>query len=91
MKIEKIIWDEETFNHIARHAVSPEEVEEILFNEKDNPIILKGKGGKYLAYGQTQGGRYLLIVWVIRYKKTRIITARELTKKEKQYYRRTKR
>jgi len=29
MKIENITWDEDTANHIARHAVSPEEVEEV--------------------------------------------------------------
>ena len=91
MKIEKISWDEETVSHITRHAVSPEEVEEVLFNEDDNPIILKGKEGKYLAFGQTQSGRYLLVVWVNHYKKTGIITARDLTKKEKQFYRKTKR
>jgi uncharacterized DUF497 family protein len=91
MKIEKINWDQETVDHIARHAVSPEEVEEVLFNEDDKPILLKGKEGRYLAYGQTQSGRSLLVVWVIRYRKTNIITARDLTKKEKQFHRRTKR
>jgi len=91
MKIERIIWDQETVNHIARHAVSPEEVEEVLFNEDDKPFILKGKQGKYLAYGETQSGRYLLVVWAIHYKKTYVITARNLTKKEKQFYRRAKR
>jgi uncharacterized protein len=90
MKIEKIIWDEETVSHLARHGVTPEEVEEIFFNEEDKSVILKGKEGKYLAYGQTQSGRYLLVVWAIRYKKTGIITARDLTKKEKQFYRRNK-
>jgi uncharacterized protein len=90
MKIEKIIWDQETVNHIARHTVSPEEVEEVLFNEDDSPLILKGKEGKYLAYGQTQSGRYLLVVWAIHYKKTGIITARDLTKREKQFYRKIK-
>jgi hypothetical protein len=91
MKIEKIIWDQETVNHMARHSVTPEEVEEVLFNEDDNPVILKGKEGKYLAYGETQSGRYLLVVWAIHYRKTVVITARDLTKKEKQFYRRAKR
>jgi uncharacterized protein len=91
MRIEKISWDQETVNHISRHAVSPEEVEEVLFNEDDKPIFWEGKEGKYLAYGQTQSGRYLLVVWAIHYRKTNIITARDLTKREKQFYRRTKR
>lgn len=33
MKIENISWDEETVLLIARHSVSPEEVEEVLFND----------------------------------------------------------
>lgn len=91
MKIEKISWDEDTVYHIAKHSVSPEEVEEVLFNDDDPPIIMRGKEGRYLAYGKTQGGRFLLVVLVLRYKKTGIITARDLTNKEKQFYRRTKR
>jgi len=91
VKIEKISWDEDTVYHIAKHSVSPEEVEEVLFNDDDPPIIMRGKEGRYLAYGKTQGGRFLLVVLVLRYKKTGIITARDLTNKEKQFYRRTKR
>ena len=90
VKIEKISWDEETVLHIARHSVSPEEVEEVLFNDDDPPIIMRGKEGRYLAYGKTQGGRFLLVVWILQHKKTGIITARDLTIKEKQFYRRSK-
>ncbi|MDO9122869.1 MAG: BrnT family toxin, partial [Deltaproteobacteria bacterium] len=79
MKIEKISWDQETVDHISNHLVSPEEVEEVLFNEDEAPIIMRGKEGKYLAYGKTHGGRLLLIVWASKYKKTKIITARDMT------------
>ena len=51
---------------------------------------MRGKEGRYLAYGKTKGGRFLLVVWILRYKKTGIITARDLTIKEKQFYRRSK-
>jgi hypothetical protein len=91
MKIEKISWDEETIDHISKHSVSPEEVEEALFNEIDSPLIMRGKEGRYLAYGKTNGGRLLLVVWASRYRKTKIITARDMSKKEKQFYKRRKR
>jgi uncharacterized protein len=91
VKIENISWDQETVYHIARHSVSPEEVEEGLFNTDNPPIIMRGKEGRYLAYGKTQAGRILLVVWVFHYKKTRVITARDLTTKEKQFYRKAKR
>ena len=91
MKIEKISWDEETIDHISKHSVSPEEVEEVLFNEIDSPLIMRGKEGRYLAYGKTNGGRLLLVVWASRYRKTKIITARDMSKKENQFYKRRKR
>jgi len=90
LKIEKISWDQEAVDHISNHLVSPEEVEEVLFNGVDTPLMMRGKEGKYLAYGKTYGGRLLFIVWVLKYKKTKIITARDMTEKEKRFYRRRK-
>jgi NAD(P)-dependent dehydrogenase (short-subunit alcohol dehydrogenase family) len=37
-----------------------------------------------------QEGRFLLVVWIIQHKKTRIITVRDPPTKEKQFYRRAK-
>jgi hypothetical protein len=88
MKIERISWDQETVDHISNHSVSPEEVEEALFNDVDPPLIMRGKEGKYLAYGKTNGGRFLLVVWAAKYRKTKIITARDMSKKEKLFYKR---
>ena len=90
MKIEIISWDQETVDHISNHLVSPEEVEEVLFNDADTPLMMRGKEGKYLAYGKTRGGRLLFIVWASKYKKTKIITARDMIEKEKRFYRRRK-
>ena len=90
MKIENITWDEDTVNHISRHAVSPEEVEEVLFNDSDTPRIMRGKENRYLAYGKTNAGRFLLVVLIIANRKTRIITARDMTDREKKFYRRKK-
>lgn len=90
MKIEKITWDDDTADHITRHAVSPEEVEEVLFNDSDSPRIMRGKENRYLAYGKTNAGRFLLVVLIIANRKTRIITARDMTDREKKFYRRKK-
>ena len=91
MKIERISWDQETADHISNHSISPEEVEEVLFNSIDPPLIMRGKQGRYLAYGKTNRGRLLLVVWAPKYRKTIIITARDMSKKEKQFYKRKKR
>ena len=91
MKIERISWDQETVDHISNHSVSPEEVEQVLFSAAESPLIMRGKEGRYLAYGKTDGGRLLLVVWVAKYRKTKIITARDMRKKEKQFYRKRRR
>jgi uncharacterized DUF497 family protein len=88
MRIEKISWDQDSVDHIGMHSISPEEVEEALFNEDETPLILRGREGRYLSYGKTGGGRFLLIVLTVYFRKTRIITARDMTEKEKQHYRR---
>jgi len=90
MKIQIISWDQETVDHIANHSVLPEEVEQALFNDYDMPVILRGKENKYLTYGETDSGRLLFMVWISRNRKTRIVTARDMTKKEKQFYRKRK-
>jgi uncharacterized DUF497 family protein len=89
VKIERISWDQETVDPIYNHSVSPEEVEEVLFNDVDPPLLIRGKEGKYLAYGKTHGGRLLFVVWASKYKKTKIITARDMTQREKRFYKRS--
>jgi uncharacterized DUF497 family protein len=52
---------------------------------------MRGRENKYLTYGETDSRRFLFIVWVSKYRKTRIVTARDMTQKEKQFYRKRKR
>ena len=88
MKIQELIWPEERVEHIARHDVTPEEVEEVCFSrslilraksEGDNPV--------YYALGQTAAGRYLFCV-VIQFPDGRgyPVTARPMTVKERRRY-----
>jgi uncharacterized DUF497 family protein len=46
--IKDFLWDEENESHIAKHGVTPEEVEEAL---TDVPIVFRGRDGLYLAHG----------------------------------------
>jgi uncharacterized DUF497 family protein len=92
MRIHEFLWPEDRIEHIARHGVTPEEVEEVCFgkswvrrakSEGENPV--------YYVLGQTEVGRYLFCV-VIRFADGRgyPVTAREMTTKEKQRYKKWK-
>jgi uncharacterized DUF497 family protein len=87
--VEKL-WFVVTLNLLLFVILKESEVEEVLFNDVDTPLMMRGKEGKYLAYGKTRGGRLLFIGWASKYKKTKIITARDMTEKEKRFYRRRK-
>jgi uncharacterized DUF497 family protein len=92
MRIERIIWPEDRIAHIARHDVTPEEVEEACFGD---PLVLRakaeGNNPVYYVLGQTDAGRYLFCV-VIRFPDGNgyPVTAREMTAKEKRRYRKWK-
>ena len=59
MIIDELEWDDENIGHIARHNVSPKEVEDICFT-----MHLSEKEGnkRYILSGQTESGRYLNVV-----------------------------
>ena len=90
MYIDDIIWLDTIIEKLeAKHQISPEEVEEVLYNE---PRIRRAQRGRiqgedlYYAYGQTDSGRYVFVVFV--YKHTRealIVSARDMDRKERIY------
>ncbi|MDP2905139.1 MAG: BrnT family toxin [Candidatus Omnitrophota bacterium] len=87
MRIEEIVWTEDTVSHIARHGVEPKEVEEACF--EGSAYILKAKYNRYLALGRTQNGRCLTIVFAYLGKnKAKIITARAMSETERNLYKR---
>lgn len=63
MKIHEFLWPEDRVEHIARHGVEPEEVEEVCFGHS---LVLRaksqGKNPAYYVLGQTAAGRYLFCV-----------------------------
>jgi uncharacterized DUF497 family protein len=81
LRIISLEWDSANIEHIARHGVTTEEVEEACDNR---PFILKGRSGAYLIYSQTNAGRFILAIARHRYGGTfRVITARDMTENEK--------
>ena len=81
-------WDDNNIDHILRHKVSPNEVEEACYND---PLTLRGKEGRYLVYGKSDAGRYLFIVLVEKgHGVIRIITARDMEEKDRKLYNRKK-
>ena len=89
MKITQLLWDTETVEHIARHSVAPEEVEEVVFSYPA-PLTERGREKSiYLVHGQTGSGRYLFIVIKALGKgKAKPITAREMSERDKDHYER---
>lgn len=93
MRLHEIIWKDRFVDKIeAKHGVGADEVEEILFGK---PHIRRAQRGHvkgedlYVAYGQTTGGRYL-IVFFIRKEQTAAlpISVRDMTDSERRYYER---
>lgn len=72
-------------DHVARHEVRPEEVEQVLF---DPPRwVTAGRGGTTLVYGRTGDGRRLLVVVAdegggVAF----VVTARDMTRRERRTF-----
>ena len=81
MKQFRFWWDELNIDHIANHGVEPYEAEEVI---ADDPLIRRAGKDRYAAYGQTDNGRYLLVVYAEKSEnRLRVITSRDLTTAEK--------
>ena len=90
MRIGHLEWDDYRVEHIARHDVEPDEVEEVC----QDPLHMARREGlnRYRLYGQTADGRYLFVV--LEYVQSAVfkpITARDMTEGEKRGFRRLRR
>ena len=78
-------WDEANIAHIARHNVTPEEAEEVFF-DKDNALDEDIKHStlekRLIIIGKTQKGRLLYQIFTKRGDKIRVISSRDINKKE---------
>lgn len=86
-------WDEENIRkNWESHRVSHLECEEIFFN---SPIVFKKdephsrSEDRYFVLGRTDTGRLLFVVFTMRGTKIRIISARDMNRKERKVYEKT--
>jgi uncharacterized DUF497 family protein len=91
LRLYDVIWNERFVAKIAeKHAVSTDEVEEVLFSKPHVRKLEKGKvKGEhlYVAYGQTTAGRYLVIFFIRKPRGGALpISAREMTGAEQRYF-----
>ena len=68
MRIEEVVWLDVIVDKLAvKHGVEIEEVEEVLSNDPRFRFVQSGKrAGEdvYMASGQTDGGRYLSVLFI---------------------------
>ncbi|MDP1809228.1 MAG: BrnT family toxin [Actinomycetota bacterium] len=89
-RVNGFAWDEGNINkNWELHKVSHVECEELFFNE---PLIIEVDTyhsqveQRYFALGKTDLGRYLFLVFTLRGEKIRVISARDMSKKERKQY-----
>jgi uncharacterized DUF497 family protein len=93
VQIREFVWPQDRVDHISRHGVEPEEFEEACFGKA---FVQRGKSlgpnPIYFILGETSAGRFLFCL-VIQFPdgKGFPVTARDMTRKEKERYKRWKR
>jgi uncharacterized DUF497 family protein len=83
-------WDEgNQEKNWLKHRVTTSECEETFFNL---PLLLRPDPShsqaesRYFVLGQTNAGRYLFVAFTIRKDKIRVISARDMSQKERAIY-----
>jgi uncharacterized DUF497 family protein len=84
-------WDAANIEHIARHDVRPEEVEQSLANDPlEWHYDVVEDEERWTSIGHTNKLRILKVVWTLRNDKVRVVTALEAAKHEARGYLRAK-
>jgi uncharacterized DUF497 family protein len=86
-RIEGFDWDDANVSHIVRHAVTPFEVEDVT---DGRCIFISARTSKrekrWKLFGKTKSGRYLVVVFTVRRKLFRTVTAYEMNATERSKY-----
>jgi hypothetical protein len=85
-------WDESNIaKNWERHRVTPEEAEDVFFQE---PLVVQSdtrhssREKRYRAIGRTSRGRLLFVAFTVRRKLIRVISVRDMNRREAEEYRR---
>lgn len=82
-------WDQENLHkNWERHRVTPEEAEDVFFGE---PLVRgdvqhSKREKRYYAFGRTSSDRLLFVAFTIRRRLIRVISARDMNRREKDAY-----
>jgi uncharacterized DUF497 family protein len=92
-KITGFEWDEgNRHKSLKKHRVTPEEAEEAFF-DRDKVIAEDVKHSeseaRYILLGKTKTERLLYVVFTLRKKKIRVISARSINRREAGIYEKT--
>lgn len=82
-------WDKGSIGKNKKHNLEDTEAEEVFFDQ--DKVVLKdvlhsGKEERFILLGKTKKRRLLYVVFTTRGKKIRIISARDVNKKEVYLY-----
>ena len=90
MVISQIVWKDQFVDKIeVKHGVLTDEVEEVMFGKPHIRCSQKGhiKGEDlYIAYGQSNAGRYLIVFFIRKKTAAMPISARDMSDSEEKYY-----
>jgi uncharacterized DUF497 family protein len=91
LQIDEIIWLSQFVEKLARkHNVTTTEVEEVFANQPHFRFVNKGERvgeNVYLAMGQTDAGRYLIVYFILKpYHRALIISAKDMSRRERRIY-----
>ena len=80
-------WDTANIDHILRHGVAPEEVEEVV-QLPHLTIPSKSVGGeeRWQLFGKTSARRFLVVVFTVRQKRFRTVTAYPMNAMQRKIY-----
>lgn len=91
-KVAEFDWDTGNLEHIQKHNVNESECEEVFFDEKKvifKDILHSELEERFILLGKTKKDRLLYIIFTKRGEKIRIISARDINKKEVYLYEKT--
>lgn len=85
MRISGFEWDDGNELHLALgHGIEPDEAEEVFAG---GPLVRRTKYGHYAAFGATDSGRLLVIVFEMKQQGiARPITGCDMSEAERRYY-----
>jgi hypothetical protein len=87
MRVDVLVWDLNNLDHIARHGIQKEEVEELVERRHQIRRVWRGR---YAMRGQTYSGRYLIIFLdSLGQGRAYPVTARDMTEEEKGRFKRS--